>query len=71
VCLVAVPAVVGYPLKLLWLIDFGKLIVITGTLALTWCIVKTVLVYFTLHRAGSRPDGRWPTPQLPSCRCCR
>jgi hypothetical protein len=25
VCLVAVPVVAGYPLKLLWLIDFGQL----------------------------------------------
>jgi CubicO group peptidase (beta-lactamase class C family) len=55
VCLVAVPALVGYPLRLLWLIDFGQLVMITGTLALSWGIVKVVLVYSALHRGGQSP----------------
>lgn len=54
VCLVAVPALVGYPLRLLWLIDFGQVIIITGPLALTWGIVKAILAYLPLHRGPRR-----------------
>jgi hypothetical protein len=55
---VAVPALVGYPLRLLWLIDFGQLIVITGTLALIWGMVKAFLVYRALH-----PPSKWLTAE--------
>ena len=58
VCLVAVPALVGYPLRLLWLIDFGQLIVITGTLALICGMVKAFLVYRALH-----PRSKWLTAE--------
>ena len=49
---------VAYPLRPTMLIvpDLGYLVVASGLAALTWGIVRTVLVYFALHqRDASKP----------------
>jgi len=56
---------VAYPLRPTMLIvpDLGYLVVASSLAALTWCVLRTVLMYFALRRRNASKPEQSPVPE--------